>query len=598
MLRALILAGVCALAAGCKSVRPAWSIAAATQDTLRTTTLGEVLGGPGRYGSHAWLGIPFAAPPVGPLRWRPPQPAAPWNERLAATKFQRACVQPATRIVINEAEDGDVLGSEDCLTLNVWAPVLDGGKLPQGPDRLPVMVWIHGGGNSLGSAANYDLGHLAAGQRVLAISVQYRLGPLGWLRHPALRDGDPAGDSGNFGTLDLIQALQWVRDNAAAFGGDPGNVTLFGESAGGLNVYSLLASPLAKGLFHRAIAQSPTLLKGTLAQAENFADAAEPGHAASSSEALLLMLVRDGTAVDRAAARTHLAALDSTAVASYLRGKSARELVNVWLDVNAGRAQRMLDMPLVFADGVVLPKTRWPDLFANSDGWNRVPVLAGTNLDEAKLFLFIDPKFSWQLFGFLPRMRDEQKYQASSEAMSRLWKAWALDDVAEAMRASGATEVYAYRFDWAREPTKLGTDLAKMLGAAHGFEIPFVHGHFEGLVGELMGAEGDAQRDALSNAMMGYWGHFARTGSPGTGGGALPPWPAYDVAPGAPKFMTFDAAPPGLRMGSSVERADQVVADLLADPRIGDRAEKCAGLVALVKSGFLAAEKVAKDCPP
>lgn len=550
------------LAAGCRTVTPAWSIAAPSDETRRTTTAGEVVGGAGRYQSLAWLGVPFAAPPVGPLRWRAPQPPAPWQGVRPALKFGRACVQPSSQILTGEEPDGEVSGDEDCLTLNLWAP-------PKA-DHLPVMVWIHGGGNSLGSAASYDLGHLATGQQVLAISVQYRLGPLGWLRHPALRTGDPVEDSGNFGTLDLIRALQWVRDNAAAFGGDPGNVTVFGESAGGQNVYALLLSPMAKGLFHRAIAQSPVLAKGTL-------DEAEHGRPSSSHEVVQRLLQRDGVA--------------APATAAYLRGKSAGDVLRAYLDHSAGGGLKMLDMPMVFPDGAVLPSVPWLEAFARPDGWNQVPVVIGTNREEAKLFLFWNPAFTWKLFGVLPRMRDPEKYEASAEVMSRLWKARSIDAVAEAMIGAGATAVYAYRFDWARQGARLGTDLSKLLGAAHAMEIPFVHGHFDGPLAQLMAGSDPAGRDALSAAMMAHWGQFARTGQPGAG------WAPYDPTDGAPKFLTFDAEPPGVRMGNSVERAPQVVGDLLADPRIPDRAAKCEGLRGLVPLGLLAPELMASSCP-
>src|SRR5262249_13103273 len=139
----------------------------------------------------------------------------------------------------------------------------------------------------------------------------------------------------------------------------------------------------------------------------------------------------------------------------------------------------MIKMPLVFGDGSVLPKGAWTDAFARPDGWNRMPVLLGTNRDEAKLFLFLDPRFTWKLFGAVPRMRDEQAYQAASDVWSRLWRSWAIDGTAQAMLHSGEAQVFSYRFDWDREPTKFGSDFSKLLGAAHGIEVPFVHGHFE-----------------------------------------------------------------------------------------------------------------------
>lgn len=602
MIRTAFFASVCLWTTSCSSVRPAWSIAETSDATLRATTSGQVIGGPGRYDSHAWLGIPFAAPPVGPLRWRAPQPPVAWKTPRAATKFERACVQPATMLVADEKPEDDVVGSENCLYLNVWAPVFDAAKLPQAEDRLPVMVWIHGGGNSLGSASGYDLGHLATGQQVLAVSVHYRLGPLGWFRNAALREGstDVLDNSGNYGTLDLILALEWVRDNAAAFGGNPNNVTIFGESAGGQNVYSLLVSPLAKGLFHRAIAQSPLLSTATLTKAENFSDDPQaPGHQNSSNEAVARLMVRDGIAIDRAAAKQQLQAMGPSKTAEYLRSKSAGDLIRAYLQVSGGRSLRMLDMPLVIPDGAVQPRKKWIEVFAQADGWNRVPVMVGTNRDEAKLFMFFDQKFTWKLFGLLPRMRDEANYESNAETMSRLWKAWVIDDVAEAMRSSGATEVYAYRFDWAKLPRVFGTDLSKMLGATHGMEIQFAHGHFDGQLGSFLGEDTLAERETLSNAMMGYWGQFARTGKPGTKGlnPTLPEWTPYDVASQAPKFMTFDAAPAGIRMGDTIERASTIVDDFIADKRVATLSEKCEGLKNLEKRGFVSVEQVHRHCP-
>ena len=579
--------------AGCSAVKPAWSIATPVDATKRTLVDGEVIGGDGKYGSHTWLGIPFAAPPVGPLRWRAPKAAARWTTPLVATHFKSACVQPATVFVTNEEVDGDVLGTEDCLYLNVWAPKFAPAQIPQAQARLPVMVWIHGGANSLGSAASYDLGHLATGQKVIGVSVQYRLGPLGWFKSSALKEGagDAIEDSGNYGTLDLIRSLEWVRDNIAAFGGDPGNVTIFGESAGGQNVYSLLLSPRAKGLFHRAIAQSPVLAKGTIAIAENYSDdAAAPGHRNSTNEVIARMLVEEGAA-DRAAAKTKATDLGPKKVAAWLRAKSGPQIIRAYLRGNKDASLRMLDMPLVLPDGTVEPAEPWAEAFSKP-GWNQVPVLTGSNHDEAKLFLFLDSRYTWKLFGKLPRIRDEGRYESTSAAMSRLWKASAVDGVAEAMLQSGAPAVYAYRFDWNQLPTKLGTDLSKLLGAAHGMEIQFAHGHFEGQLAAFLGDEGRGEREALSAAMMQHWADFARTGKPGAG------WLPYDPAPGGPKFLVLDAAPAGIRMETAVESPAQIVTDLMADDRMPGLKEKCDGLYRLEKLGFLTPMLIPKDCPP
>ena len=226
--------------------------------TLRHLPAGDVVGSHGRHGGHAWLGLPYAEPPQGELRWRAPQPLLPWTATREALTFGASCPQLASRVGGDDsAEPGALVGDEDCLTLNVYAPAFAPDQVPTGAARLPVMVWIHGGGNTIGAANGYDGSRLATTHPLIVVMVNYRLGALGWFRHAALRAGrDPVEASGNFGTLDQLRALAWVRDNAAAFGGDPGNVTIFGESAGGQNVLALLVSPLAGGLFQRAIVQS------------------------------------------------------------------------------------------------------------------------------------------------------------------------------------------------------------------------------------------------------------------------------------------------------------------------------------------------------
>jgi para-nitrobenzyl esterase len=271
-----MIAALCGLAlAGCQARAKPWSIEKADPATQRTTLQGDVVGGAGHFGSDAWLGVPFAAAPVGDLRWRAPHPPSPWQGTRETLRFGPGCPQFATSIGGDDsAPDGHLTGNEDCLYLNIWAPHLSAAQVPKGSDRLPVMFWIHGGGNSIGRAAMYDGGHLASAENVIVVTTQYRLGPLGWFRHKSLRGGaaDATEASGDFGTLDLERGLEWVRDNISAFGGDPGNVTIFGESAGGQNVYSLLVSPKAKGLFHHAIVESGGLSQTTTDQAEHFAD--------------------------------------------------------------------------------------------------------------------------------------------------------------------------------------------------------------------------------------------------------------------------------------------------------------------------------------
>ena len=570
------------LTSACAAIRPAAERAPAQPDpaALRVTASGAVVGTAGRHGGHAWLGIPYARPPVGERRWRAPERPEPWNGTREAIRFASPCPQIASPFGgIDDVPEGKPAGSEDCLYLNVWAPAFSPGEVPSGKARLPVMVWIHGGGNSVGHGGFFDGSNLASTERVVVLTLNYRLGPLGWFRHAALRGAGTteAERSGNFATLDLVRALQWVRDDIAAFGGDPGNVTIFGESAGGTNVATLLASPLARGLFHRAIVQSAGLQAATVEEAEHWSDDPVPGHRHSSSELLVALLLRDGAARDRAAAKARLASMGRDEVARYLRSKTSEELLAA---AAPGNVHGLLDLPLVIRDGVVLPREAPFDVLGQPGRWNAVPVMLGTTRDETKLFLFTNPKLVRRWFGILPVVHDRQRYELNAEYEAKMWKAGAADEVALRLRRAGASKVYVYRFDWDEEPKVLWADLGQLLGAAHAFEIPFVFGHFDlGRQGNIIWSkDNEPGRLALSAAMMSYWAEFAHAGDPATGRhGELPRWRAWDGArKGAPTFAILDTpAGGGIRMSSEVVTKASVVAEIEADPRLPTQREKC-----------------------
>ena len=559
---------------------------AATPDagTLRTTRTGAVVGTAGRYGGAAWLGIPYARPPVGERRWRAPEPPAAWSGTREATRFASPCPQLASPFGgIEDVRAGEPAGNEDCLYLNVWAP-------GAGATGLPVMLWIHGGGNSLGHGGFFDGSNLATSEGVVVVTVNYRLGSLGWFRHAALRGPGTtdAERSGNFATLDLVRALEWIRDNAAAFGGDPGNVTIFGESAGGTNVLTLLASPLARGLFHRAMVQSGGLSSSSPDEAEHWVDDPSPGRRHSANEVAAALLVRDGTAPDRAAAKARLATMPADDLARYLRGKSDRDLLAVTGEGNFGG---LLDVPTVFRDGIVLPREAPIDVLGQPGRWNAVPLVIGTNRDETRLFLFSNPAYVRRWFGIFPVVRDRDRYEVSVEYDSKMWKAMTVDAVATRLARGGAGRVWGYRFDWDEEPTILGTDLGVLLGASHAFEIPFVFGHFDlGREGNRLWTEENAPgRKALSAAMMSYWAQFAWTGDPGTGRrNELPRWSAWDATgDGRPTFVVFDTpAGGGVRMVADPPLTKEtLVAAIDADGRMPTQKDKCDRFAALTLFG-------------
>ncbi len=552
----------------------------ADETARRTLPAGEVVGFTGQYGSHVWTGIPYARPPVGELRWRAPQPALAWKDTREAVEFGSPCPQLGSRFAgVTSVRHGTPTGSEDCLYLNVYAPRYSAAEVPSGERRLPVMLWIHGGGNSIGLGDFYNGGNLAATQDVVVVTTNYRLGPLGWLRHAALRADAATEDelSGNFGTLDLIAALRWIRDNISAFGGDPNNVTIFGESAGGRNVVSLLLAPSAANLFHRAIAQSGSATAETTAAAENFSDDPEPGHRGSSNELLVNLLVRDGKAGDRTAAKRQIAAMRAEEISEYLRGKDAYDLL---LAYGKEAAENLIDFPNFFADGIVLPAEPPLRRFARKEGYNQVPTIFGTNRDENKLFMFPDRRWVRMFLWVLPRVRDERLYNATADALSAMWKVRGADVPAAAMRGVQGASVYVYRWDWDEEPRMLGADLSVLLGAAHGFEIPFVFGHFDlgPEANRIFTEENEPGRKELSAAMMSYWTQFAYTGDPGSGrSGELPPWTAWDPSSAeAPKFIVLDTTDGGgVRMSSETVTSDSVVAFVDADPRLQTQRERC-----------------------
>jgi para-nitrobenzyl esterase len=425
------------------------------------------------------------------------------------------------------------------------------------------MVWIHGGGNSIGATSGYDGSALAAGQDVVVVTVAYRLGGLGWFRHASLRRECPAGDSaclddvsGNFATLDQIRALAWVRDNISSFGGDPSNVTIFGESAGARNVLALLVSPRAAGLFQRAISQSGGTRSSSFAEAEHAASDAEPGAPTSSAEIVRKLGVEPS-------------ALRDVPTEAFLRAYQSE-------------ASPMYYAPQLFPDGAVLPAEETLAVI-RAGRHNSVPVLIGTNKDEQKLFTFISPRYVWRLFGVLPIVRDERAYLRDSDYATRAWKIRGADEPARALASSQPERVFAYRWDWDEQPSVLWADLGELIGAAHGLEIAFVFGHWsQGANSRALYTEANAPgREALSAAMQSYWVEFARSGDPGRGlRGELPAWTAWDEA--GDKYVVLDTeAGGGIRMARETESLDQLIAAIEAEPSYADAAARCSALAAL-----------------
>jgi para-nitrobenzyl esterase len=460
-------------------------------------------------GIVSFKGIPFAAPPVGALRWKAPQPVKPWTGVKEASAFGASCMQDPMFARLFGAPPEI---SEDCLYLNVWTPAKTAG------DALPVMVWIYGGGFVGGqtSVPLYDGTHLAE-KGVVLVSVAYRLGVFGFMAHPDLSRESGKG-SGNYGLQDQIAGLQWVKANIAKFGGDPGRVTIFGESAGGIAVSMLAASPPAKGLFHRAISES----------GGNFGP---PRFANEGGVNVPPLKVAEATG------KSFLARLGANDI------KAARELPAEKLQTALGPGLQASFWPVF--DGDVLPGDQY-ELY-EAKRFNDTPVLIGTNSDEGALFarpgmtpaLFeqqIREGYGKQADAILaayPHATDAQAAKAGRDIFRESAFAWPTWAWALLQTQKGKGKAYVYYFDH-RTPQSPN-------GAGHGSEIGYV---FKNLGGPAIGQTGPATSPRpedikMSDLMSSYWVNFAKNGDPN--GPGLPAWPAFSAA--AQNAMHFDAQP-------------------------------------------------------
>jgi para-nitrobenzyl esterase len=458
------------------------------------TVDGGRLAGAADRGVRVFKGIPYAAPPVGALRWKPPQAAAAWSGVRDASAFGAECPQtqyPAGSVYIRPIQ----AQSEDCLFLNVWTTAKAG-------EKTPVLVWIHGGALTKGSGiSDVRDGVPLAKKGVVLVSLNYRLGPLGYLAHPELTAESPRHSSGNYGVLDQIAALTWVRKNIAAFGGDPARVTIAGESAGSWSVNTLVASPLAKGLFIRAIGESGGRFDRTPQL-----NADRPGSPSAESV---------GLALAKAVGAASLAAL---------RDVPASKLI----EVAAFRTQENVD-------GWVLPD-EIRTIFARKTH-NNVPVIVGSNANE--MTSLAAPAMLPATLDDL-RRRIAAQFGARAADFERVYKVQSDADAARAMLESSRDTVFSLNMrSWARATAAAGSAAylyffthvppsprARELQAFHAGEIPYV---FNVVPSSDPRETGFAYTDVdrrLADTMSSYWVNFVRTGDPN--GSGLPTWPRYD----------------------------------------------------------------------
>jgi len=449
-----------------------------------------------RFGSSpdglAFLGVPYAAPPVGDLRWRPPKPISAWMGTRKATEFGAACPQLPAKWFPN------VGWNEDCLYLNVWTPQISLSA------KLPVIVYFHGGSNTAGYSQMTPLGPTLARLGVIVVSANYRLGPMGFLSHPALTAESEHHSSGNYGLLDQVEALKWVRENIQAFGGDPASVTVMGQSAGAVDICLLMASPLAAGLFQLAIMESgdcQSVWNEDIRRSIPYSGISESGEQAGER------LTRD------------LGVEDGPDALHKLRAIPASEIQEAW------SKDRQIHFDAI-VDGWVVPEQP-AKIFAEGRE-NKVPVLVGSNADEATVFGHGGPKTVEEYRKYLREDTGShadlefKAYPAASDAdvpaqYLRLQSdsfAYGAYSMAQAMTRAGQS-AYLYYFTYAE------TGRRAALGAYHGEELNFLCDSFP--------SDWEHGRDdeRLGQAIRTYWTQFAKTGSPNAKG--APEWPAYDA---------------------------------------------------------------------
>jgi para-nitrobenzyl esterase len=514
-------------------------------ETTVYTLYGRVAGADAGNDSWVWAGVPYARPPVGALRWKAPQDPKPWSGVRHSTINFTPATQPNMSSLWFPLTTTPI-GSEDCLYLNIFRPKNAG-------TNLPVLVWIHGGGNVFGEANIYNASYLASQENMIVVVIQYRLGPFGFFYFPALNPKGTAEDkSGNYVTLDTMKAVQWVKNNIRSFGGNPHNITVGGQSAGGFNTLTLLTSPLANGLFQKAFVMSAG------------GGALPPDKGPAYRVANKLLGLPNSTTPPPGKTDAQIAAL--------LRSSKAIDIEEALMS-NGSLALGTFNPSI---DGTVIT-----DTFATliSDGnYSQIPIMIGNTEYETKPFLplyvwggvFADGTTPGPGFVFAPSQTtfsdiwttvNPAPYGALPASLYQLtgfyaaleWKAVMVDQLATSMVGYQPTDVYAYHFMWGGvddpgDGSDLDTDIAFLYGAGHAADIPFFFGwdidvyalptyNSSGL--GLFNSSNQQGRVALSKAMMTYLANFAASGNPN--GSGLPTWSPWSNTSGDPTYISLDA---------------------------------------------------------
>jgi len=477
-------------------------------------------------------GIPYAAPPVGEYRWRPPQPVIPWEGIRDALAFGPDCAQGGWGTASGTIREGS---SEDCLYLNLWIPA---GARPK--NKRPVMVWIHGGAFVGGSGASAATsGEAFAKQGVILMTFNYRLGRLGHFAFPALSAEHPDEPKGSYAFMDMIAALQWVQDNIAAFGGDPNNVTIFGQSAGGVAVHSLLTIPQAKGLFHKAISHSGGGRDGVLTGRPINRENADPFYPVSAETIGINFARRHG-----------IDGTDANALAK-LRSLSVEEIVDGGQESDGEGGPRTYSGPIL--DGKLVVETAESAYKAGRQ--LKVPLIIGSCSAEigGNFVNFAGTKE--ELFSLFGELEDDAKAAYDPEGNKEFDEVqtlfntdWVWAEPARfAARFFAAGDMPAYIFHYGYVPANMRERMR--YGAGHGAEIPYV---FNNLNSRRGAAETTTIDEEVARILNTYWANFAKTGNPN--GAGLPVWPNYGTA----KEEILDIQPDGNIVGKPDTRKQRL----------------------------------------
>ena len=509
-----------------------------------------------------WDDIPYAKPPIGDLRWKAPRKIINSKNKIIS-KEDNFCVQRPSSLGGVDG-DGDFVGTEDCLYLDVTAPIKKTSNL------LPVMFWIHGGGNTSGLKDLYDFNKMVKRHNVIVVRINYRLGPFGWFTHPSIQDYQSGKDkSSNFGTLDIISALEWTKENIELFGGDPNNITIFGESAGGHNVLSLLVSENSRGLFHKAISMSgyTTSINPNDAYKQSQKSSTS---AHTSSEIIKKILATKNYSDD---------SYSEEDVRNILYNLRTDEFFQHYYD-----RETYEEIPLLTSDGLVIPKIGLRDALYEKDHINSVPTIAGSNRDEVKLWIgtaeyFVNLEFS-PVGSVLNipkvKLKDEDAFEAFNYYRSNAWKIRGVDIPLKGLHASGNNNLYAYRYDWDDHRRYVVADFKKLIGAAHATEIPLLAGNSK-LVGgyplsDLIYPPGRSKLFTSRN-MMKFWTNFAKTGKPGKSTNSVKWESIVNNGDLGNSYIILDSRQ-NLKMNSEIKTFKSLAEELYEDNRVNEL-EKC-----------------------